>query len=361
MLCFFLVLNWFHAVLSGKNIPSQNFNQLALLAVLSMGFFFAIVQHNPVVSTSIAFIKTLILITFLKFLQNLELLRVRILQTRINTIIAISGVIGGLELLLQRSVFRGGAGSTKLTEMGRYSGLFSWQNIATICYSVSLLWLINEFSSMKKSQRNFFVVANIVGLISSASLSGLLGLTISLLYYLAKNNTKRRQFIAPIIVFTVFLGTTSSVIVSRIKDALGSDFSSSDLYVSNNSLEWRIIQWRFIIQKIRAEWLFGYGFGSSTGVADFNGYLSHNSYLTILLEFGIFGFSLIACCILLSMRNFLRKVPQDNLVFVKSIYICIAISGLAENLPYQVALYILIPLIIYKSQFTTQSSNSRVN
>lgn len=360
LLCFFLVFHWLHEVLSGQNVPYKNFNLLTLLFVLSTGFFFAIAHSNPIQLTLIAFIKTLILIMFIKFLQNLDFSQIRKLQVRIIWIVAISGVIGGLELLLQKSIFLGAAGSTKLSELGRYSGLFSWQNIATICYSISLLWLINEYSRIKKSQRYFFVISNIIGLISSASLSGLLGLSVSLLYFLAKNKKNRRHSIFPIIIFTVFVGTTSSVLVSRIKEALSTDFSSSNLYVSNNSLEWRLIQWRFIISKIRAEWLFGYGLGSSTGVADFNGYLSHNSYLTIILEFGILGFIMIIACIYFSLRNFLKNFPKDYSVYVKSIYICVAVSGLAENLPNQVTLYIFIPLIIYNSRIISILSNQGV-
>jgi O-antigen ligase len=336
-------------------------NQIALVAILSIGFLFAIVKQNPIVSTSTALIKTLILVTFIKFLQNSNSLQRKKLLLRINSIIAVSGIIGGLEMLLQKSLLISETGSTKLTEMGRYSGLFSWQNIATICHSISLLWLVNEFSRLKRSYRNILILANIVGLISSASLSGLLGLTISVVFFLIKTKKNRKQLVVPISIFIVFIATTSSVLLGRIKEALGSDVGSTNLYVSNNSLEWRLIQWRFIIQKIRSQWLFGYGIGSSNGVADFNGYLSHNTYLTVLLEFGIFGFGLIAICVIISMRNFLRSVPKNNSVFVQSVYICVAISGFAENLPYQVALYILIPLVIYNSKETLQVSNSRNN
>jgi len=325
---------------------------------LSIGLLFAFVQQNPIVSTSIASVKTLILIAIIKFLQNLGLREIKIILSRVNFIIAVSGVIAGLEMLLQRSLLFGGTGSDKLEEMHRYSGLFSWQNIGAICHSISLLWVINELSRLKRSHGNLMILANILGLISSASLAAVLGLTISTLYFLVKN--KRKQFLAPTIGIIVFMAATNSILVGRIKDALGSDLSSNNGSISSNSSEWRLIQWRFIIEKIQNEWLFGYGLGSTNGVADFNGYLSHNSYLTLLLEFGIFGFSLISICILLSMRNTLRYLPKENLVFVKSIYICIAITGLFENLPNQVILYILIPLIIFGSKITPQISNSRV-
>lgn len=348
-LCVTLMLNWFFSALTKINATTSVINQVLIILIITVGILTSINQENPAIDTATAFIKTLILIGFIKYIQNISEYSVEKLLYKLNLVVALSGVVSGIELISKKNLLLMNIGSSKLTEMGRYSGLFSWQNIATICHSISLLWILSRITTMKKRQIYALATCNIVGVISSASLSGVFGLTTALIYLTLKNKIRKKYIYSSAVLFSIFTATTSSVIFTRLKEALGSDLSNSELQISNNSLEWRIIQWRLVLIKIKDHWIFGYGLGSSNGVADFNGYLSHNTYLTLLLEFGIVGFSLIFAITFVTSRSFLKKMPFNQTVFAKSIFICVGISGLGENLPYQIALYILVPISAYST------------
>ena len=347
LLCVGLLINWLYSIILGLNSASRPLNQIVTCLLASIAIITAIQKNNPAITIVIAVIKFLILISFLKYLQNSQASVKRKILFRINFIIALSGIIGGIELILRRNILLVGVGSSNLNEMGRYSGLFSWQNIATICYSVSILWLLSQPSDLKKQYRIYLVIGNVVGIVSSASLAGAIGLTASFVYLVSKRSLQKRFVFIPIVAFCILALTTSSVLLDRFQEALGSNLSDSSIQTSSNSLEWRLIQWRFIFEKITDEWLFGYGMGSSNGVADFNGYLSHNSYLTLLLEFGFFGLTLIIILLSISLQSLLRKVEAKKKNFVKSIILCICVSGFGENLPHQIVLYIIVPIIVY--------------
>ena len=333
----------------GVNSASRPLNQIVISLLSSISIITAIQKNNSSITIAIAVIKFLILIGFVKYLQNSQASVKRKILFRVNFIIALSGIIGGIELILSRNILLIGVGSSNLIEMGRYSGLFSWQNIATICYSVSILWILSQSSDLKKQYRIYILIGNFVGIISSASLAGAIGLITSFVYLVSKRSLQNRYIFIPIVAFSILALTTSSVLLERFKEALGSNLSDSSIQTSSNSLEWRLIQWRFIFEKIKNEWLFGYGLGSSNGVADFNGYLSHNSYLTLLLEFGFFGLTLIIILIYTSLQTFLRKVGAKKQNFVKSIILCICISGFGENLPHQIVIYLIVPIIVYST------------
>lgn len=336
-----------YSIILGVNSVSRPLNQIIICLLASIAIITAIQKNNPTITIVIAVIKFIILIGFVKFLQNSQASLKRKILLRVNFIVALSGLIGGIELILGRNILLVGVGSSNLIEMGRYSGLFSWQNIATICYSVSILWLLSQSSDLKKQYRIYILIGNFVGIVSSASLAGAIGLITSFVYLVSKRNLQKRYIFIPMVAFSILALTTSSVLLDRFKEALGSNLSDSSIQTSSNSLEWRLIQWRFIFEKIKDEWLFGYGMGSSNGVADFNGYLSHNSYLTLLLEFGFFGLTLIIILLSISLQSFVRKVGARKQNFVKSIILCICISGFGENLPHQIVLYIIVPIIVY--------------
>lgn len=57
----------------------------------------------------------------------------------------------------------------------------------------------------------------------------------------------------------------------------------------NNSFNWRLSQWTYLLHQFQYYPLFGYGLGLSTHVST-NALLPHNDYIRALIEGGIFGF-----------------------------------------------------------------------
>ncbi|MBE9188822.1 O-antigen ligase family protein [Gloeocapsopsis crepidinum LEGE 06123] len=107
----------------------------------------------------------------------------------------------------------------------------------------------------------------------------------------------------------------------------------------NNSFNWRIAQWTFLLKAWQNSSLFGYGLHSSPFLTRLTNY-AHNDYIRALAETGIVGFIIFLLFLSVQFSRLLQlfrsvdhRSPQRNLCWVLiAIFIATIIGMLTENI-----------------------------
>lgn len=181
----------------------------------------------------------------------------------------------------------------------------------------------------KTANKIFWIFADIllaVGIIASGSRSSFIVLLICVLFLAWKrdfgNNAKLKRILFVAFVILVMYAIYSEVI-------LGSEFG--DRFTFDNLIGMgeygtanREKIWSAAIAQIEERPIFGYGNGASPYVIalQYKYYGTHNSYLMILLEFGVVGFIICSAMFVSTYRRYKR---QNNQLFC-SFIICILVD-----------------------------------
>ncbi len=124
---------------------------------------------------------------------------------------------------------------------------------------------------------------------------------------------------------------------SRIHEALSSDFSAAiESGVSQNSFEWRILNWVELIHAWSSSPVFGWGIGSTASLIQPLGGPPHSMYVQVLVETGIIGVAAgLALGISLgsySIRKQRAYPGSPYMPAVVALFVCLAVNGFASNL-----------------------------
>lgn len=211
--------------------------------------------------------------------------------------------------------------SESTMEMARYTVQtsdgtnFDPNNIcAFIVCGIALLLPFQAKELYKKIIKIVFLAVMILAMLYTASRGGFVGFVIIIVCYILKQKTKKKFLYLLVAIFFVtvavmildrFQNNPLDVLIYRFADTSGSD---------------RIYIWRKTLSLIAQKPFFGYGLGSSpyyisSELAVNLG--SHNTYLTFIVESGVFSFVILAIFLISLLRKLkINKTCFDTCAFL---------------------------------------------
>lgn len=326
-----------------RNTPHTGFMPLMIFPILIASSLISLSNTSDkmgVLKFIIKFLLLLVVIQYARHMQDLELIKWKIF---LSNLVTTSAAMNILEYSFGINLF---AGITIDTKFERSAGFFLWPNIACISYGIILIhtFFESKFVGWKRLIRISLLT---LAILSTASLSGTIGILVSLCYISWRKGI--RHFIITsfsILMIFVFLSINTRLVerFSNFKTP------SSEMVLSEKSQDsftWRIIQWRRVVKEIGNSPIIGHGIGSSSDLTLVDGYLPHNDYLRILLDTGIFGFIILLCGLIV----LLKKIHRSNLKILNKIelhsyLILMVIACFGENVINQTTIYCLVPMFL---------------
>lgn len=111
---------------------------------------------------------------------------------------------------------------------------------------------------------------------------------------------------------------------------------------NDSSNEKRFVDWAVGLKAFESSWLFGYGMQSEMQIIKREvgvNMIAHNTYLALLLQFGVFGFTIFSISVLHLVRNlFLSKEYIVTSMVFATLFVVFFVSG-------EVAVFLWLPLI----------------
>lgn len=231
----------------------------------------------------------------------------------------------------------------------RYSGFLAHPNSSALLAGSSLLLLQVLKEKIQLSYLIWFKILLSFSLILSLSFMGLLtfGVMSALAFILASPSIKS---IFKIGLYGIFGALGLFVFNSGFRERFF-QFTTSNKFVTGsetNSLQWRFDKWSRLLDLWEAKPLFGQGYGTSTSGLMLNGMVPHNEYLRLLLEVGIFGFTIVVIMYLLRLKYFYRQVQSrrsPEAIAISCLLVGGAFNAFTEN-TFQYTLWEILLLLI---------------
>jgi O-antigen ligase len=205
----------------------------------------------------------------------------------------------------------------------RPAGTFAHPNPAAVMYSIASLVSIATYINGRRKKLDLFLFGGFsCASIITASMGGLLVLLVMLSAYALLD---RRLHIRSRVVVLTFMGfvtagfALSSTGQIRLHELAGSNLSFSGYDSSQTSLEWRVLQWKGLINYWKDSFLFGQGYGATTTGLLMNGALPHNEYVRLLVETGIVGVSALAVGVLALLKWLSGHLRTSKEIFLPGV------------------------------------------
>lgn len=241
--------------------------------------------------------------------------------------------------------------------VSRIGGTFGHPNgfsIYCVLFICLTFWKVNNSPKPLKWLPLFGVLSFF--LVSTKTLVGLVMAGVSLFGLIAPKLSPLK-FIGGVVLFSLVVGLYASSDAGRERLVSISatpllnpdiDLSRSVLmsWYDNNSFNWRIAQWTFLLDAWKQRPILGYGLQSSSYLSVFQNY-AHSDYVRALTETGLLGFvSYIAFLVAQAIRlvqliinaksNLLQR---DFCMALMAMFLAIIVGMITENIWYQTVLY----------------------
>lgn len=222
----------------------------------------------------------------------------------------------------------------------RAAGSFVHANAAGSFCAISLVFSVWLFWQYRKPSFAALAVVCLIAVLLTESLnsaaSGLLGVVV-LGLLLGRSAMERLIFLFACSSIAIGLYLFTSV-GDRVREILGSDVTRAiSSGVSENSFEWRLLNWSALIAKWESRPIFGFGGGSTLGPVQPYGGPAHSVYVQLLVEGGVVGVVLVAVLVVLLSASLVGRWRSDPLArpflaCAAAVFGCVAVNSLAANL-----------------------------
>src|SRR5690606_4397899 len=160
----------------------------------------------------------------------------------------------------------------------------------------------------------FAAVFFIAAVLLTRSTGGLAQILIALLALGAVENRRPAYRLGALVIVALIVGqfVFDPLGISRVSEFESTELERSAAVVEAppNSFEWRLINWRRLLDRWEDAPLLGHGLGSTDEIVSPLNHLPHSDPVRFLVETGALGLTLISAAYLLVIRRLLRMMRQ---------------------------------------------------
>ncbi|PBC51098.1 hypothetical protein CJ179_10045 [Rhodococcus sp. ACS1] len=175
---------------------------------------------------------------------------------------------------------------------GRLTASFSHPNAAAAFFGVGCVVGVLLIVIGPSFWRSVFLIANAYALLLTGSLGGIVAASIGAMVVIALTPNRSSEFRA-VWCLAVPLCLVVSFPIFGLSDRL-SEFGGESSKLAPDSFEWRLQNWRLLVDIWRERPVFGYGWGSTSLFIQPLGGPPHSAFVQVLVEAGVVGV-LLAC------------------------------------------------------------------
>ena len=233
-------------------------------------------------------------------------------------------------------------------ESGRYTAYDIGANEMAITLGFGMTFALYLSGTFAKAWQRLLVLAFIPGFISASFLTGSrMGFVILLLGMLfAFYQISKMRFVEKLLVSLAFIVSISSIIKNIPKELVDRVFSTWQNASTGNFNEREVI-WQIGFEGFKDQPFFGRGVDSFTRMSN-NAHMdleAHNTYISILVEYGIIGFTLYMSLVIGLIFSVLKLTGVDRF-FLMILIIQLLFAQLTTNLQDNTILWSFYALII---------------
>lgn len=245
-----------------------------------------------------------------------------------------------------------GFGQGLVNRSGRLAATFSHPNSAAAFFGIALVMSFAMWLYQRSAGGLAMIALVAAALLLTGSLGGIVGALAGIIAVTWLSPTRshgQRLLQSAIIGACAYIGYLAFDLSARIAEFSWNSnvsLSSSDI----DSFQWRLQNWKLLIEIAAGSPVFGYGLGASSHVIMPLGGPAHSMYIQTLVDGGIFGVCFLIALLGAMARSGLMRRRRDEWrgTVILGIFAFASVNGIVSNLlGYTAAMYLLAVLVAW--------------
>lgn len=228
-----------------------------------------------------------------------------------------------------------GVGFSKQLD-GRYAGTLSHPNSASTLIGLSIIAFLVLDRNKNRAVTLLSTIILLASMLSTTSLGGTVSAVCGVVvwYAVRRENIFTSALAAALLASVSFLLITNFTTLSEKISFLDTESlgASANSLVAVNSGQWRIVNWKLLLDEWAKSPVFGHGLGSTTEVVAPLNAPPHSMIIQLLVETGVIGFSLVLLFSVGYFRKLIRNRRLENSSKGLALVAFVVSAGFASNL-----------------------------
>ena len=320
---------------------------LILMGLVAYWFALGVIQHGTAPSLVRELVRSSSIVAVALIAANGD--RRGLTPARLATMVVVASLLPAL-LVIAEAV---GRWPEMVEGTVRPRGSMSHANAASILFGIALpiaawRWAYGGGGRYYLGAMLVFAAASLLTL----SIGGLVQAVVTLLAFasLQQGNGRYRLGIGVIAAVIISMFLFDPLGISRVDEIESTSLAAAETGRANNSFEWRLLNWKALIEEWQGQPDVGLGLGATSDLVNPLGHLPHSDPVRVLVETGAVGFILAAGAYIVVVNRLLllwRRGPHPSFTgAVLAVLIGVSVHALVTHVSFNTqAMYVLAALL----------------